>query len=92
LPAGECSFDRQEVSRFAALRVILDDGVSPCETASSCRPNGIFREHFRQRISELEIKRRNVNASAHDLTPVQVARSIFETCFGTVAVLFVKWN
>jgi hypothetical protein len=74
---GECSFDCQEVSGFAALGVILDYGVSSCETASPCRTDGIFREHLGQRIGEFEIKRRNIS-SAHDPTPVQVARSILK--------------
>jgi len=49
--------------------VILDDGVSPGETATPGGSDGIFRQNLDQRISELVIKRRNVIVSAHDPTP-----------------------
>jgi hypothetical protein len=56
-PVSECSLDRQEISRFVEIWVILDNDVSPCEAATSCRSNSIFREHLSQCISELVIKR-----------------------------------
>jgi hypothetical protein len=68
-PIDECSFNRQKISRRAVVRVLLDSGASPCESAAACRSTGILSENLRQRVRELTIKCRNAGAATHDLPP-----------------------
>jgi len=48
LPIFECGFDCQKISGLAVVGVLLDGSASPCESATACRADGIFRENLRQ--------------------------------------------
>jgi hypothetical protein len=69
-PLFECGFDGQKIFMLVIFGVLLDGSASPCESATSCWANGIFREHFRQRVRELMIKCRNVGVATHALAPI----------------------
>ena len=64
-PILKCRFNRQKITSFTVVRVLLDSGASPCEAAPACQSNGILCENFCQRSRELTIKRRNIGAVAH---------------------------
>src|ERR1035437_7632918 len=61
---------------LAVIGVLLDGSTSPCESATACRTNGIFRENFRQSVRELTIKCRNVGAATHDLSPTNRRQTV----------------
>jgi len=62
----ECGFDCQKMSMLAVVGLLHDGSASPCESATPCRANGIFRENLRQRIRELTIMCRNISVTSHD--------------------------
>ena len=46
-PLFKCHFDRQKISMLAVIGVLLDRSARPCESATTCQTNGIFRENVR---------------------------------------------
>jgi hypothetical protein len=55
-PILECGFNRQKVSMFVVVRMLLDGSACPRKAATACWPNRIFRKDLRQGISELVAK------------------------------------
>ena len=55
-PLFKCHFDRQKISMLAVIRVLLDRSARPCESATTCQTNGIFRENVSYGVRKLAIK------------------------------------
>jgi hypothetical protein len=51
---------------LAIVRVPFDGSARPCKAAAACWVACIFRKDFRQCVSELTIKCRNVGAGTHN--------------------------
>ena len=54
---------------FAVPGMLLDGSACPCEPATACWANGIFRENLGQSLRELAIKFRNVGVRIYNLPP-----------------------